>query len=61
MGLICTVMGESGLDGCCCFCSVAGLEFELFADVFIMVFGFQVYVMLWLQGSGIKFDKWGLI
>lgn len=40
MGLIRIVMGESGSDGRRRFRSVAGLEFELFVDVLIMVFGF---------------------
>ena len=26
-----------------------------------MAFGFQAHTMPWLQGSGIKLDKWGLI
>lgn len=40
---------------------MAGSEFELPADVLIMAFGFRAHAMPWLQGSGIKLDKWGLI
>lgn len=61
MGLIRTAMGEPGPDGRRRPRPVAGSEFELPADVLIMAFGFQAHAMPWLQGSGIKLDKWGLI
>ncbi|MDQ9241185.1 formate-dependent uric acid utilization protein YgfT [Escherichia marmotae] len=61
VGLIRTAMGEPGPDGRRRPRPVAGSEFELPADVLIMAFGFQAHAMPWLQGSGIKLDKWGLI
>lgn len=61
VGLIRTAMGEPGPDGRRRPRPVAGSEFELPADVLIMAFGFQAHTMPWLQGSGIKLDKWGLI
>lgn len=61
MGLIRTAMGEPGPDGRRRPRPVTGSEFELPADVLIMAFGFQAHTMPWLQGSGIKLDKWGLI
>ncbi len=61
MGLIRTAMGEPGPDGRRRPRPVAGSEFELPADVLIMAFGFRAHTMPWLQGSGIKLDKWGLI
>ena len=61
VGLIRTAMGEPGPDGRRRPCPVAGSEFELPADVLIMAFGFQAHAMPWLQGSGIKLDKYGLI
>ncbi|EFC1639701.1 oxidoreductase (Fe-S)-binding subunit [Escherichia coli] len=61
VGLIRTAMGEQGPDGRRRPRPVAGSEFELPADVLIMAFGFQAHAMPWLQGSGIKLDKWGLI
>ena len=61
VGLIRTAMGEPGPDGRRRPRPVAGSEFELPADVLIMAFGFQAHAMPWLQGSGIKLDKWDLI
>ncbi len=61
VGLIRTAMGDPGPDGRRRPRPVAGSEFELPADVLIMAFGFQAHAMPWLQGSGIKLDKYGLI
>lgn len=53
--------GELDVQGCRCLVLVEGSEFVMLVDVVIMVFGFNLYGMLWLELYGVMVDKWGCI
>lgn len=58
---LCIELGVLDVGGRCCLMLIFGSEFVMLVDVVIMVFGFYLYCMFWLEVVGVVLDSQGCI